>query len=587
MVSIDLDNIIHYHPPPTPKPPLQTTTPDYFFSWFFPSPLKSALPNPYSTSAPPSPSPVVSCLPSDRDAHLNEFDKELASLGLAEIESQETPGLCFGGSEERQAENIDNIQRKELYGVHGRGSHTNDHHRDDLPLSQDPATPQDTAASNAVGSGLSSAAGPPASPVRADGSVSPDELCPTDLSSAECRESQLSLVGYETEYDCNVLRDQPLPHNPSIPIPARDETEPANQRLFRCSSEAGAEPRKSSLPPVLEAHSIQLQTRDLSPTRDSHLGVRNDGIEAYSTDCRLGDETLSSPVSPVQTGSGSEGEDTPRDLSRSCSVSVVVPVTWSYGLPIIRSTRTSRNLCTRKRKSRAKSTCDVDSDDPDDSDYTDRNDSGVGDIAASPRLVKRQRRTAARKTQPARVQRESPHHVFSSPAPEEAFANPYPATTLQDMQTIPVRGFLTRQTFLSRVVYSYTFEEDRQPSCPHRPTPTKAPAHDENLDETGHPTLPSSKKPSAHATRFLPDEDELLIELKEKRSLPWSRIGEQRVLSRFAIAQGSRTEELEVSGEVGVDGLHVLRRRVRLHKRHLAYSLGHKWRGEKEPIQSL
>lgn len=367
----------------------------------------------------------------------------------------------------------------------------------------------------------------------------------TDLSSAECRDTQLSLVGCETEVnsvtagesrhaltsqrDCNVSRDHPPPHNPSTPVPAEDETEPANQRLFRCSSEAGAEPRKSSLPPVLGAHSIQLQTRDLSPTRDSHLGVHNDGIEAHSTDCRLGDETLSSPVSPVlqqqeQTGSGSEGEDTPRDLSRSCSVSVVVPVTRSHGLPITRSTRTSRNRCTRKRKSRAKSTCDVDSDDPDDIDYTDGNDVGVGDIAASPRPVKRQRRTAATKTQPARVQRESPHHKFSSPAPEEAFANPYPATTLQDMQTIPVRGFLTRQTFLSRVVYSCTFEEDRQPSCPHGPTPTKAPAHDENLDETGHPTLPSSKKPSAHATRFLPDEDELLIELKEKRCLPWSRI---------------------------------------------------------------
>jgi hypothetical protein len=112
--------------------------------------------------------------------------------------------------------------------------------------------------------------------------------------------------------------------------------------------------------------------------------------------------------------------------------------------------------------------------------------------------------------------------VFSSPALEEAFANPYSATSLQDIQTIPVRGFLTRQTFLSRVVYSCTFEEDRQPSCPHRPR--QAPAYDEDLDKTGHTTRPSSKKPLAHATRFLPDEDELLIELKEKRSLPWSRI---------------------------------------------------------------
>jgi hypothetical protein len=28
----------------------------------------------------------------------------------------------------------------------------------------------------------------------------------------------------------------------------------------------------------------------------------------------------------------------------------------------------------------------------------------------------------------------------------------------------------------------------------------------------------------AHASRFLPAEDELLIELKEKQSLPWNRI---------------------------------------------------------------
>jgi hypothetical protein len=54
----------------------------------------------------------------DRDTHLNEFDKELANLGLAEIESQETPGLCFGGSGERQTENINNVQRKELHDIH-------------------------------------------------------------------------------------------------------------------------------------------------------------------------------------------------------------------------------------------------------------------------------------------------------------------------------------------------------------------------------------------------------------------------------------------------------------------------------------
>lgn len=35
---------------------------------------------------------------------------------------------------------------------------------------------------------------------------------------------------------------------------------------------------------------------------------------------------------------------------------------------------------------------------------------------------------------------------------------------------------------------------------------------------------------------------------------------DEGVLSRFAIAQGSRAEELEVPGKVGVEGLHVLQR---------------------------
>ncbi|OQE69863.1 hypothetical protein PENNAL_c0126G00812, partial [Penicillium nalgiovense] len=102
---------------------------------------------------------------------------------------------------------------------------------------------------------------------------------------------------------------------------------------------------------------------------------------------------------------------------------------------------------------------------------------------------------------PAQARHESPHCVFSSPGPEEEIASPCPATNLQDIQTIP---------------------EDRQASCPHGPT--KGPAYDKNLDNTRHATQSSSKKQPARATRFLPDEDDRLIELKEQRGLPWSRI---------------------------------------------------------------
>jgi hypothetical protein len=43
------------------------------------------------------------------------------------------------------------------------------------------------------------------------------------------------------------------------------------------------------------------------------------------------------------------------------------------------------------------------------------------------------------------------------------------------------------------------------------------------LDKAGCTTRPSSKKSSANASRSLP-EDELLIEMKEKRGLPRSEI---------------------------------------------------------------
>ncbi|CAG8082004.1 unnamed protein product [Penicillium nalgiovense] len=451
---------------------------------------------------------------------------------MAEFGSQETPELCFGGSEETQAEDINDIQRKELHDQHGGASHSDDRFTNDSTiLSEGPTTPQDTAASSdSPGTDLSSATSAPTCPMEADGSVSPNEPCPLqDPTPTERNETQLSAFGCETDVNIvaagNVSTDQAPSPNPSTPVPAEDEPEPANQRLFRWSPETGAEYRISSPLPVTEAHSIQLDARDLSATRDSHLEVRSDGNDIHSTNCCPDDEALSSTISPMlqqkkQAVSRSEGKDPPRDLSRSCSVSVVVPVTRSRGLPITRSTRSRSTRYTGKRKNRANSACTVESDDPDDSDYTDGNDSGVGDITRLPRLTKRQRRPTTTKIQPAQARRESPHRVFSSPAPEQETANPRPATSLQDIQTIPVRGFLTRQTFLSRDIYSCTFQEDRQP-CPHGPT--KVPAYDKNLDNTRHATQSSSKKQPARASRFLPDEDDRLI-LKEERGLPWSRI---------------------------------------------------------------
>ncbi|KAF3399819.1 hypothetical protein F1880_008348 [Penicillium rolfsii] len=233
-------------------------------------------------------------------------------------------------------------------------------------------------------------------------------------------------------------------------------------------------------------------------------------------------DLIATPEEQTETISMPRGNDSPRDPSDSCSVSVVMSVPRSRGLPTPTSTRAGSTRRTRKRKTRAKFACDVDCDGPNDSDYTDGNDSGVTEIVASPGLPNRPRRTTVAKIRPVQARRESSYRVFSSPAPEEEISNPRPGTNLQDVQTISIRGFLTRQTFLLRIIYSCTFEEDRQPSCPNGPP--KALACEESLDKTRRTTKPSNRKPSAYATRFLPDEDELLIELKEKQSLPWNRI---------------------------------------------------------------
>lgn len=368
-----------------------------------------------------------------------------------------------------------------------------------------------------------------------------------DPSPFERNEPQLSILGYETEvngmvagephhnrtsyHDFNVSSDLVPSPNPTTAVLAGHAQDPENSRPFRWCPESIAECSKSSSPLVTEAHFSQPDGTDLLATRDSPLPleVQSDDADIHTTDECPGDEATSSPIpsclqEQTEAVSRPRENDSRRGPSSSCSVSVVVPVTRPRGPPKPSSTRTGSTRSTRKRKTRAKPACNVDGDHPDDCDYTDGNDSGFRGIVASPRLLNRPRRTTVTEIQPTQARRESSCRVFSSLALEEEIANPRPDTNLRDIQTIPIRGFLTRQTFLSRVIYSCTFEENRQPPCPHGP---KALACEESLDKTRRTSKPSNRKPSAHATRFLPDEDELLIELKEKQSLPWNRIAKR------------------------------------------------------------
>jgi hypothetical protein len=101
------------------------------------------------------------------------------------------------------------------------------------------------------------------------------------------------------------------------------------------------------------------------------------------------------------------------------------------------------------------------------------------------------------------------------------------ATGLQDIETIPVRGYLTRQVLLSRVVYSFTFEEDRTTDRLLNKS-TRRPSEDQGDSLQSGYRARRNRKPSGCATgrrvAVLSEEDKLLIKLKEKDDLSWSEI---------------------------------------------------------------
>jgi len=106
-----------------------------------------------------------------------------------------------------------------------------------------------------------------------------------------------------------------------------------------------------------------------------------------------------------------------------------------------------------------------------------------------------------------------------------------PLTSLHDVETIPIRGFLTRQVLLSKVVYSVTFEEQEH-TCYHEPNRTPADIEDKFTHPHVGAKWGSAKRPrkvvrnGALNQRSLSKDDQLLINLKEKRQLPWNKIAE-------------------------------------------------------------
>ncbi|EAW20721.1 SANT/Myb-like DNA-binding domain-containing protein [Aspergillus fischeri NRRL 181] len=212
--------------------------------------------------------------------------------------------------------------------------------------------------------------------------------------------------------------------------------------------------------------------------------------------------------------------------SRSYSVSVVVPERPSI-IATAEQTKTNfQRSSMDKRKRNSVSPSDIDNDDHGDNDYADGNDDGDdSDTLPHPRKRRRRGATVRQRTGQERhnTQRTARRKTVCFDEPRHHCQT----TGLQDIETIPVRGYLTRQVLLSRVVYSFTFEEDRTTDLLLNKS-TRSTLEDQGDGLQSGYSARSNRKPSGCATSrrvaVLSEEDKLLMKLKQKDHLPWSEI---------------------------------------------------------------
>jgi hypothetical protein len=92
---------------------------------------------------------------------------------------------------------------------------------------------------------------------------------------------------------------------------------------------------------------------------------------------------------------------------------------------------------------------------------------------------------------------------------------------------IPIRGSLTLQTFQSRIVYCLKFSQEELPFSLEIGQAQSISSPSGGVKDTERPTSRKriGSRPGRHST-YSEDDDELLIQLKEKEKLPWDKIAE-------------------------------------------------------------
>ena len=243
--------------------------------------------------------------------------------------------------------------------------------------------------------------------------------------------------------------------------------------------------------------------------------------------------SLARPVSsPMRDGERSSPPASPQEITENSSRQKRTVPQYDGRLRSRshqRSASRHQNSCGGKRKFLSNIASDHssdDSDDPDDRDYVESRTKSQRRKTFS-RPTKQARRSRTRVAPTRAIYESLPLSTADAGGSEISEEQEFP-TSLRDTETIAVSGFLTRQIFLSRVVYSFTFEEKGEQSCPNEwtkgPRASEKEVHEESSKKS------KARKPKANnastGAQVLSEHDRLLIELKEKGDMSWNQIAQ-------------------------------------------------------------
>ncbi|KAH2484046.1 hypothetical protein KXW70_007806, partial [Aspergillus fumigatus] len=356
-----------------------------------------------------------------------------------------------------------------------------------------------------------------------------------DAKSSNCVLDGSSSSNQNDDYDsaetCESLADNVLTNTAESEfVPRDDPTRPDSL----CETTATPTTNNSQIgcPATVEEDSILELAGHQQSVDNEHDTLPTDG-DGTQTALHPADDVESmihasdAPQQPeTYAVSESSSQNPLKSPSRSYSVSVVIPERPEIIATVEQAKPSPRMPSIGRRKRRSVSPSGIDSDDLGDNDYAYGNeDDDDSDTLPHPRKRRRRGGTRRQRTGQARhntrgtTQRET--NRFDEPR------HHCQITGLQDIETIPVRGYLTRQVLLSRVVYSFTFEEYRTTDLLLTKS-TRSPSEDQDDGlQNGHKAH-SNRRPSGCATgrrvAVLSEEDKLLLKLKQKEHLPWSEI---------------------------------------------------------------